>query len=129
MPTQATRIIKNCQTGEETIETYEVPDPTPEELAAQAAAEQQRIIQELTATVQSHLDATAKTRNYDGILSLTSYAGDPDPVLDAEGVAGKSFRSACWKKCYAIMDEVLAGQRAVPTAAEIVAELPVMVWQ
>lgn len=35
MPITATRIIKNCSTGEETIEIYEIPDPTPEEIAAQ----------------------------------------------------------------------------------------------
>lgn len=52
-----TRIIKNCSTGEETIETYEIPDPTPEELAAAAAAEQLRLRNEWKAQRQQAVDA------------------------------------------------------------------------
>lgn len=89
---------------------------------------QDQIIANLQAAVQNHLDDTARTRNYDGILSLASYAGDPDPQLDAEGAAGKLFRSGCWRKCYAVMADVQDGKRPVATSAELIAELPEMVW-
>lgn len=128
MPTQATRIIKNCLTGEEIVETYEIPDPTPEEIAAQALAEQERIKQELTSAVQAHLDAKARERNYDGILSLCTYATSTNTTFAAEGQAGVVWRDACWAKCYEAMGEVVAGTRAVPTAAELIAELPAFTW-
>lgn len=128
MPTTATRIIKNCTTGEETVETYEIPDPTPEELAAAVAAEQQQIIDSLTAAVQAHLDAEARTRNYDGILSACTYATSTNSRFAAEGQACVQWRDACWDTCYAVMAAVQAGQRSIPTPEQLIAELPPMVW-
>ena len=128
MPTPATRIIKNCTTGEETIETYEIPDPTPEEVAAQQALEQQMIINELTAAVQNHLDARAKERNYDGILSACTYATSTDTTFRAEGQACVEWRDACWAKAYEVMADVLAGNRGIPTATELLSELPELSW-
>lgn len=96
---------------------YAMPSPTPEQ-----------IISALTAAVQTHLDATARTRNYDGILSLCSYAASTSPVFGPEGLAGVAWRDAVWASCYAILAEVQAGNRTVPTAAELLAELPAMVW-
>lgn len=96
---------------------YVPPEPTPEEVLA-----------ELTAAVQRHLDDTARTRNYDGILSLCTYAQDPDPKFAAEGMAGVAWRSAVWRTCYSVMDEVLAGTRGIPTAEELIALLPPFAW-
>lgn len=93
------------------------PPPTPEQ-----------IIAALTTAVQSHLDATARTRNYDGILSLCSYAASTNQTFAAEGLAGVAWRDAVWAACYSIMAEVQGGQRAVPTEAELLAALPPMVW-
>ena len=93
------------------------PPPSPEQ-----------IIAALTRAGQMHLDTTARTRNYDGILSLCSYAASTHPTFGAEGLAGVAWRDAVWAACYAILADVQAGQRAVPTEAELLAELPVMVW-
>lgn len=128
MPTTATRIIHNCATGETFQEIYEVPDPTVEELAAQALAEKNRIITTLVSAVQNHLDATAKTRNYDGILSLCSYATSLNPIFGVEGQAGVVWRDACWAHCYQVMADVEAELRTIPTTSELIAELPVFTW-
>ena len=94
------------------------PPPTPEQIQAQ-----------ITADVQARLDAFAQEREYDGIGSLASYDGDPDPQLNAEGMRGKALRSQTWVKMKQIRAEVLAGTRPMPTSiADIEAELPALTW-
>lgn len=88
----------------------------------------ERIVANLTAEVQLHLDATARARNYDGILSLCSYAASAHPKFGPEGLAGVAWRDAVWASCYTILADVQAGTRAVPTAATLLVELPTMVW-
>ncbi|MEQ1663163.1 MAG: hypothetical protein ABL877_10765 [Thiobacillus sp.] len=88
----------------------------------------QQIVFNLTNVVQAYLDATARTRNYDGILSLCSYAASTNPTFGAEGLAGVAWRDAVWASCYSILAAVQAGTRTVPTADELMAELPAMVW-
>lgn len=97
--------------------------------AAELEAEAQTAtINRLTAAVQSHLDATARERNYDGIMSLCTYATSQNAKFSAEGQAGVVWRDAVWAKCYQVMDEALAGLRPVPTEVELIAELPVFAW-
>lgn len=91
--------------------------PTPEEL-----------ISEITRAIQKHIDMISRTRNYDSILSLASYASSSDPAFAAEGIAGAEWRDACWRYCYQALAEVQAGKRALPTPQEAVTELPPMVW-
>jgi hypothetical protein len=86
------------------------------------------IIASLTAAVQSHLDATARSRGYDGILSACTYTDDPIPKFAAEGQACKTWRGAVWAACYAHMDKVMAGKAPVPSKEELLALLPKMVW-
>ena len=95
----------------------EPPPPTPEEVQA-----------DLTIAVQAHLDKTAQERRYDNILSLCTYATSPNPKFAAEGQAGVAWRDAVWTKCYAVLADVNAGMRSIPTSGDLVAELPDMVW-
>ena len=82
----------------------------------------------ITFKIQEHLDNTVKTRNYDGILSLCSYALSTDPVFSAEGRAGLEWRDAVWRQCYVILNDVNTGVRPIPTVDEIIAELPMINW-
>ena len=82
----------------------------------------------LTGAVQRHLDETAQERGYEGILSLASYATDPDSHFKAEGQAGVEWRGKVWRKGYAVLAAVESGQRAIPTEDELMAELPPMKW-
>lgn len=82
----------------------------------------------LTSAMQAHLDGTAKTRGYDGILSLCSYAASGNTTFAAEALAGVAWRDAVWSKGYEIQSAVMTGARAVPTADELLAELPAIVW-
>jgi len=109
----ATHIINN-------VPVTITPEPIPPTEA--------EIIASLTKAVQGHLDSTARTRNYDGILSLCSYATSLDPVFHAEGQAGVEWRDAVWRMAYVIMAEVKAGTRPVPTPGELIDALPEMLW-
>ena len=95
--------------------------PPPEESAAEI---QQQIVQ----AVQDHLDTTARTRNYDGILSLCSYATSSNTTFAAEGQAGVEWRDAVWAYCYQVLADVQAQTRTIPTPAELIAELPTIDW-
>ena len=57
MPTTAYRTIINCKTGEEVTEAYEIPDPTPEEIAAQQEVEALRLREEAKQARQAAVDA------------------------------------------------------------------------
>lgn len=78
--------------------------------------------------VQELLDNTAKSRGYDGVVSLCTYANSTIPKFKAEGQAGVDWRDQCWAKCYEIMGEVQAGTRSIPTPDQVLLELPSILW-
>lgn len=90
---------------------------------------QEEILSEYITLVQQYLDSTAKSRGYDGIISLCSYKGSTDAVFNKEGTAGVAWRDSVWRTCYSIRDEVLAGTRTeIPTAESLISELPIFTW-
>ena len=102
------------------------PVKTPEEVQAEAQAAMQ---EEFTNAIQQRLDAFARERGYDNIMSVCSYFGSANPRFKAEADRAITLRDTTWEQCYAILDAVLAGEREVPTLDEIVAELPVLTWE
>lgn len=84
--------------------------------------------QRLTLAVQRHMDTVAGERNYDNIISCCTYATSSNPKFSAEGQSAVAWRDAVWVKCYEILDACMAGQRAIPTEAELLAELPTIQW-
>lgn len=86
----------------------------------------EEIIEKFKATVQKHLDETARQRDYDDMNSLCSYKGSTDPVFNKEGTAGVAWRDQVWRTCYTIRDAILAEERELPT--DIISELPVFTW-
>ena len=93
------------------------PPPTPEQIQKQ-----------FTDAIQARLDAFARTKNYDGILSAASYATSTNPQFRAEGQYAVEARDATWAAAYAILGAVLAGERPMPTLDEVMAELPELAW-
>lgn len=75
------------------------------------------------AAVQSHLDAAARAKGYDNILSACSYAAVPN-LFQAESIAFLEWRSACWQTCYAVLVAVESQLRTQPTISELIVELP-----
>lgn len=85
-------------------------------------------VPEYKAAVQALLDAKAREREYDGILSATTYATSTLPRFQAEGQACVAWRDAVWSRCYELMEQVDAGTLAQPTIEELLAMLPAMEW-
>lgn len=79
------------------------------------------------AAIQAMLDAKAQERGYDDIQSAVSYRDDTNATFAAEGEAYFAWRSAVWTYAYAELAKVQAGQRAQPTVAEFLTELPAVV--
>ena len=104
----------------EYYEVVAIPEPTDEE-------KQARIQKQLTDAVQHVLDSKAQELNYDNCLSVCSYIDTGVARFDAEGKAFRAWRSAVWAKGYEILAQVQAGERAIPTEAELIAELPQLV--
>lgn len=96
------------------------PPPPPPTVEEQIAA--------FTNAIQAHLDGFAQTRNYDGIMSAATYAASTVPKFRAEGQYAVAGRDAVWATAYAVLDEVLAGGRPMPTIEEVIAELPPLEW-
>lgn len=111
------------------MRTYEIYDLDPEQAAANLAEKNKRIQESIVQQTQARLDDFAKTRYYDGILSLCTYATSSNPKFQVEGQYGVTARDETWSVLYGIMAAVEAGTRPMPDGyKEIEAELPVLEW-
>lgn len=89
-----------------------------------------QIAKRLEYAVQRHLDATVKNdRGYDSIYTACTYADEPAVAkFEAEGRAARAWRSIVWAYCHQVLDDVNAGRRAIPSAEQLIAELPQIAW-
>ena len=85
------------------------------------------IIKELTAALESHYDTEAQKKNYDNRFTCALRAGYAGP-FQAEGVAFATWMDSCNAYGYQVIADVKGGKRTVPTAAELLAELPTIEW-
>ena len=94
-------------------------------IATAQAVLQAAIIQ----ATQDRLDAFARTRSYDGILSACTYATSPTPRFATDGTYCLAQRDATWAALYTILGEVQAAIRPVPSSfADIEGDLPQLTW-
>ncbi len=81
-----------------------------------------------SAAVQAHIDAVAQARDFgDGAL-CASYAASTNAAWAADAAAFVSWRDDVWEACYAILADVVAENRPIPTLETVIAELPVITW-
>ena len=108
--------------------SVEITDAEAETLQAPPPPSPQEIIAQYTTAVQLRLDVFFQTRGYDGILSAATYATSSVLKFQAEGQYAVEARDATWAKCYEILAAVEGGTSPMPTEAELLAELPALVW-
>ena len=90
------------------------PPPSDEELKAE-------LVNQFERAIQSHLDAVARSYNYDSILSACSYAGYANP-FQLEGQQFIAWRGAVWDYAYKNMDAYTV--ETAPTIEEFINQLP-----
>ncbi|WP_310613726.1 hypothetical protein [Limnohabitans sp.] len=85
--------------------------------------------EQMLEAIQQRLDAFAKQRGYDGILSACTYATSAVAKFKVEGQRCVDLRDATWAASYDILAKVQAGQRSMPSGfSEIESELPALTW-
>lgn len=113
------------QQGAEWVQVWNVVPLSENEQQSFVAALQADIV----AQTQARLDAFARTRNYDGILSACTYATSTVPRFASDGKYCVDQRDATWSALYAVMAEVQAGTRPMPVGfADVEPLLPDLVW-
>ena len=85
------------------------------------------IINDLTTDLENHYDTVAQEKRYDNRYTCALRAGYSGP-FQAEGQAFAVWMDTCNAHGYQIIADVLDGKRTIPTATELVAELPVITW-
>jgi hypothetical protein len=91
--------------------------------------QKQKLVQSIVEQTQKRLDDFARTRQYDGILSLCTYATSTIEKFQLEGQYGVDIRDATWALLYQLLAEVEAGNRDIPLSYEdIESELPPLEW-
>ena len=84
--------------------------------------------EDYAAAIQVHVDALAQAKGYADGRGLVTYATSSVAQWAGEAQAFIAWRDAVWLYAYAEMNKVNTGQRPKPTVAEIVSELPALVW-
>lgn len=79
--------------------------------------------------IQKRLDDFARTRGYDSILSACTYATSTNQQFAAEGQRCVELRDLTWTAGYAILADVEAGTRPIPTVEQVMAECPALTWE
>lgn len=111
--------VEQAYNGAWYVKGYAPAKPTPTEEELQQYFED---------AIEAYMDSVVQTRNYKNIHTAASYVNSTNEKFAKEGAACNKWRDDVWDKCYAILAEVKAGKRAIPTLEEVIAELPVLVW-
>ena len=98
---------------------------TAEQKAADALAQ---AMAEYSGAIQAHMEAKAHERHYDSLQSAISYRDDANEQFAAEAAALFVWRSAVWTYATAELEKVTSGQRAQPSVADLIGELPAFTW-
>jgi hypothetical protein len=89
----------------------------------------EQIIDTLKRAVRAWMDISVGQRQYDDLMTAISYRDDNEhPDWQAESWAVYHWRSRVYDAMISIEAACLAGERAAPTAEELIAELPQLEW-
>ena len=92
------------------------PAPTPSQ-----------IVSAQEAVVRAYLNAGAAQRHYDSITTVCSYSTSTNVQFKSDADTCIPWRDACWEH-YLIYVQSVASGASTWTDAELIADLPVLVW-
>lgn len=84
--------------------------------------------QAYAAAIQSHIDATARAREYNDGVTCASYVASTITTWAADAGAFIAWRDAVWLSAYQTLAAVQAGQQQPPTIEALIAGLPAITW-
>jgi hypothetical protein len=84
----------------------------------------EQTIARLESALDRHLDSVANSYRYESIRTMVTYATSEHPTFGAEGKAAVKFRDAVYAYGIQVIADVEAGNRPIPTEAELIAEIP-----
>ena len=87
--------------------------PTPDEIKAQ-----------ISAAIESMLNKKANDYRYKDYHAAMTYVGSPVAKFNTEGVAFRNWVSLVWAHVDQVEQDVTNQLRPIPTAEELIAELP-----
>lgn len=112
------RAVRNEQNTAWLLEDIPPPVDPIEELTD----EQKQIL--LDRAIQRRLNEGARAWGYDSMDRAATYVSSTRPKWAAEAAALIAWRDDTWDTAHAIRQAVLAGDRPIPTEAELLSELP-----
>lgn len=80
------------------------------------------------AAIQSHIDATARAREYNDGVTCASYVASTITTWAADAAAFVAWRDAVWLSAYQTLAAVQSGQQQPPTIEALISGLPVITW-
>ncbi|MFV0675229.1 hypothetical protein ACLIWX_19160, partial [Variovorax sp. tm] len=96
-----------------------VPDQSPSPPFEQRAAA-------LLLKVDEHLNAAARAKGYDSIITAALRAALPASPFHVEGVAFGTWMDLVYAKCYEVLVKVQSNEIAEPDEAQLIAMLPAL---
>lgn len=113
-PKRVTRIASEAELNE-VLRSYGLAIPAPEMVDYQIS-------------IQSHIDATAKSKGYADGVAIAGYSTSTIPTWSEEAAAFIAWRDQVWVYAYTELAKVQGGHRAQPTINGLIAELPTIIW-
>jgi hypothetical protein len=116
--------------GEITVWNGPGPQPTDAEITAKLEELQVKAeIERYRQAVQSHIDATARSRDYRDGFALAGYVNSAIPPWKAEAEAFIAWRDQVWLFVFEKLSQIQAGNVEPPESPQaLIGWLPVIEW-
>lgn len=111
-----------------------VPQPTHDEVIAMDTPELERVYAISNAFllaskyIDNLLDTTAQSKQYGSAVACASYATSTDTQWKSEAGVFIAWRDQVFIYSITVQNEVISGERPIPTLEEFITGLPQIVW-
>jgi hypothetical protein len=86
------------------------------------------LLAQFQTAIQTHVDATARAKDYHDGNALAGYINSTVSQWAGEAETFIAWRDAVWLHAYSELGKVTGGQRQIPTVETFIAELPAIIW-